>query len=116
MGTYFIASSKSKGNNTADLLAVRFFAAFSQPTHIIVSSLQLIQGPLVSLTEFLGSCAKSAVSLQPASPLSPLFSPPPQYLVVLQPPIILALTHAPMHTVGSTNAQPMSDQQAFGGV
>jgi len=32
-----------------------------------------------------------AVSLQPASPISPPFSPPPQHLVNLQPTIILAL-------------------------
>ena len=32
------------------------------------------------------------VSLQPASPLSPPLSPPPQHLVGLQPAIILALT------------------------
>lgn len=32
----------SKINNTADLLAISLFVAFSQPTHIIDSSLQLI--------------------------------------------------------------------------
>jgi len=32
------------------------------------------------------------VSIQPASPLSPLFSPPHQHLASLQPTIILALT------------------------
>ena len=36
---------------------------------------------------------KPAVSLQPASHLSPPLSPPPQHLVGLQPAIILALTH-----------------------
>ena len=56
-------SSKSKANNTADSLAIRFFAAFSQPTHIVVGSLQLIHGPLVSLTDFLGSCAQTGCKL-----------------------------------------------------
>jgi len=56
-------TAKSKANNTAGLLAVRFFAAFSQPTHIVVSSLQLIHGPLVSLTDFLGSCAQAGCKL-----------------------------------------------------
>jgi len=37
---------------------------------------------------------KPAVSLQPASPLSPPLSPPPQHLVGLQPAIILALRDA----------------------
>ena len=54
---------KSKTNNTAGLLAVRFLAAFSQPTYIVVSSLQLIHGPLVSLTDFLGSCAQAGCKL-----------------------------------------------------
>lgn len=35
--------------------------------------------------------SKPAVTLQPASPLSPLISPPPQHLACLQPVIILAL-------------------------
>ena len=48
---------KSKANNTVGLLAVRFLAAFSQPTHIVVSSSLLIHGPLVSRIEFLGFCA-----------------------------------------------------------
>ena len=55
--------TKSKANNTAGLLAVRFFAAFSQPTRTLVSSLQLIHGPLVSLTDFLGSCAQAGCKL-----------------------------------------------------
>jgi len=37
---------------------------------------------------------KLAVSLQPASPLSPLPSPPPQHLASLQPAVILALSGA----------------------
>ena len=40
---------------------------------------------------FLVLVPKPAVSLQPASPLSPPLSPPPQHLVGLQPAIILAL-------------------------
>ena len=40
---------------------------------------------------FLVLVSKPAVSLQPASPLSPSLSPPPQHLVGLQPAIILAL-------------------------
>jgi hypothetical protein len=47
--------AKNKANNTADLLAVRFFTVFSQSAHIIVSSSTLIHDPLVSLTDFLGS-------------------------------------------------------------
>jgi len=54
---------KSKANNTTGLLAVRFLAAFSQPTHIVVSYLQLIHDPLVSLTDFLGSCAQAGCKL-----------------------------------------------------
>ena len=54
---------ESKANNTADLLAVRFLAAFSQPTRTVVGSLQLIHGPLVSLTDFLGSCAQAGCKL-----------------------------------------------------
>ena len=56
-------SYKSKANNTAGLLAVRFLAAFSQPTHIVVGSLQLTHGPLVSLTDFFGSCAQAGCKL-----------------------------------------------------
>jgi hypothetical protein len=41
---------------------------------------------------FLVPVPKLAVSLQPASPLSPPFSPPPQHLASLQPNVILALT------------------------
>jgi len=48
---------KSKFNNIAHLLTVRFFAAFSQPTHTIVSSSLLIYGSLISLTKFFGFCA-----------------------------------------------------------
>jgi len=40
---------------------------------------------------FLVLVSKLVVSLQPASPLSPSFSPPHQHLVSLQPTIILAL-------------------------
>jgi len=40
---------------------------------------------------FLVLVPKPAVSLQPASSLSPPLSPPPQHLVGLQPAIILAL-------------------------
>ena len=40
---------------------------------------------------FLVIMSKLAVSLQPASPLSPPFSPPHQHLASLQPTIILAL-------------------------
>ena len=40
---------------------------------------------------FLVLVPKPAVSLQPASHLSPPLSPPPQHLVGLQPAIILAL-------------------------
>jgi hypothetical protein len=58
-----VPTHKSKANNIAGLLAVRFFAAFSQPTHTVVSSLQLIHGPLVSLTDFLGSCAQAGYKL-----------------------------------------------------
>ena len=56
-------STKSKANNTAGLVAVRFLVAFSQPTHIVVSSLQLIHSPLVSLTDFLGSCVQAGCKL-----------------------------------------------------
>jgi hypothetical protein len=83
--------SKSQANNTACKPAIRFFAVFSQPIHTVVSSSSLINDPLVSLKDFLGPVPKPAVSLQPASPLSPLLSPPPQYLVSLPPAIILAL-------------------------
>jgi len=55
--------AKSKANNTASLLAVRFFAAFFQPAHIVVSSSSLIHGPLVSLIDFLGSCAQTDCKL-----------------------------------------------------
>ena len=41
---------------------------------------------------FLIIVSKLAASLQPASPLSPPFSPPPQHLACLQSIIILALT------------------------
>ena len=41
---------------------------------------------------FLVLVPKPTVSLQPASPLSPPLSPPPQHLVGLQPAIILALS------------------------
>ena len=41
---------------------------------------------------FLVPVPKLAVSLQPASPLSPPFSPPPHHLASLQPTIILALS------------------------
>ena len=40
---------------------------------------------------FLVPVPKLAVRLEPASPLSPPFSPPPQHLASLQPTIILAL-------------------------
>ena len=52
-----VSDLKSKFNNTAYLLAVKFFVAFLQPTHTIMSYSLLIYGPLVSLTKFLGSCA-----------------------------------------------------------
>jgi len=55
--------TKSKFNNTAHLLAVRFLAAFFQPIHTIVSYSLLIHGPLVSLTKFLGSCAQAGCKL-----------------------------------------------------
>ena len=42
---------------------------------------------------FLVLVPKPVVSLQPVSPLSPLFSPPPHHLAVLQPAIILALMY-----------------------
>jgi len=41
---------------------------------------------------FLVIVSKLAVSLQPASPLSPPFSPPHQHLTSLEPTIILALS------------------------
>ena len=44
-------------------LAVRFFTAFSQPIHTIVSYLLLIHGSLVSLTKFLGSCVQAGCKL-----------------------------------------------------
>ena len=56
---YPYSQAKSKANNEAGLVAVRFLVAFSQPTHAVVSSLQLIHGPLVSLTDFFGSCAQA---------------------------------------------------------
>ena len=52
-----VLGTKSKFNNTAHLLVVKFLAAFFQPTHTIVSYLLLIHGLLISLTKFLGSCA-----------------------------------------------------------
>ena len=55
--------NKSKFNNTAHLLAVKFLAVFSQPTHTIVSYSLLLHGPLVSLTKFLGSCAQASCKL-----------------------------------------------------
>jgi hypothetical protein len=55
----------------------------SAPVHIVVTSLLLIHGPLISLTEFLGSCVKLTVSL---------------HSTCLQPLIILALVW--------TNTQP----------
>ena len=68
----------SNANNTAGLLVARFLAAFSQPTHIVVSSLQLIYGSLVSLTDFLGSCAQAGCKLTArfSSLSSPLSSTP----------------------------------------
>ena len=58
-----LIADKSKANNIVGLLAVRFFVTFSQPTHIVVSSLQLIHGPLVSLTDFLCSCVQAGCKL-----------------------------------------------------
>jgi len=43
-------------NNTVGSLAVRIFAAFFQPIHIIVNSSLLIHGLFVSLIKFLSSC------------------------------------------------------------
>ena len=54
---------RAMANNKAGLLAVRFFVAFSQSTYIVVSSLQLIHGSLISLTDFLGSCAQAGYKL-----------------------------------------------------
>ena len=45
---------------------------------------------------FLVPVSRLAVSLQPASPLSPSFSPPPQHLASLQPTIILTLMPVPL--------------------
>ena len=51
--------------------------------------------------------SKLAVSLQPASPLSPPFSPPHQHLASLQPTIILALKlRPPDHLAISNNTYP----------
>ena len=60
--------SRSKANNTAGWLAVRFLTAFSQSNHIVVGSLQLTHGPLVSLTDFLGSCTQVGCKLTPLLP------------------------------------------------
>ena len=54
---------KSKANNTANKSAVRILAVFSQPTCIIVSSSKLVHDPLVSLTDFLGSCVQTDCKL-----------------------------------------------------
>jgi hypothetical protein len=54
-----------------------------EPTHIVVSSLALRHGPPISLTEFSVPVSKPVVSLQPASPLSPLFSPLRQHSACL---------------------------------
>ena len=79
-------------NNTAGLIALRFFVAFSQPIHTLVIFHYLIHGSLVLLTEFLVPIPKPTVSLQLASPISHLFSTSPQNLASLhQPVIILAL-------------------------
>ena len=52
---------------------------------------------------FLIPVPKLAVRLQPASPLSLPFSPPPQHLASLQPTIILALKHQAGHgCIGSS--------------
>lgn len=44
-----LQSHKSKANNIVDLFTIRF-AAFSYLIYIIISYLQLIYSPLVSLT------------------------------------------------------------------
>lgn len=81
-----------KPNNIASLLTVRFFIAFSQPTHT-VSSLLLIYDLLICRTEFfLVLMLKPTVRLQSASLLSPSLSPPPKYLASLQPVSLLART------------------------
>ena len=49
--------STNKANNTAGLIAIRFFVAFSRLIHIAVSSLLLIYDPVVSFIKFLGFCA-----------------------------------------------------------
>ena len=50
---------------------------------VIVSSLQLIHGPLISLTEFLGSCVQAGCKFTHSLSPSPLFSPLPQHLASL---------------------------------
>ena len=48
---------------------------------------------------FLVPVPKPAVSLQPASPLSPPLSPAPQYFIGLQPTVILALRARTTHVL-----------------
>jgi hypothetical protein len=54
---------ESEANNTASKPVVRFLAAFSQSTHIVVSSSLLIYGPLVCLTDFIDSYAQVGCKL-----------------------------------------------------
>jgi hypothetical protein len=56
-------TNKSKANNVAGCWLYESLQPTSQPTHTVVTSLQLIHSPLVSLIEFLCFCVQAGCKL-----------------------------------------------------